>query len=89
MAPGLVLDTALYRDLPADIKGYLQQQPSRTIPEGADSAVWLATSPDVAGVTGRFYEQRSEIGCQFSDVDAEEKLWAAMADRPAVRASRV
>ena len=92
MAPGLVLDTALYRDLPADIKGYLEQQPSRTIAEGADSAIWLATSPDVAGVTGRFYEQRSEVDCQFSDVDAEEMLWAlcqAMVDRPAVRASRV
>ncbi len=85
VAPGLVLETALYRDLPAEIRHYLEQQPSRTIPEGADSAVWLATSPDVAGVTGRFYDQRTEVDCQFRDVDAEEKLWAlcqGMVTRP-------
>ena len=91
MAPGLVLDTALYRDLPEEIKGYLEQQPSRTIAEGADSAIWLATSPDVAGVTGRFYDQRSEMDCHFRDIGAEEKLWSlcqAMVDRPVVRATR-
>lgn len=75
VAPGLVLETALYRDLPAEMRHYLEQQPSRTIAEGADCAVWLATSPDVAGVTGRFYDQRAEVDCQFRDVDAEEKLW--------------
>ena len=85
VAPGLVLETALYRDLPAEIRHYLERQPSRTIAEGADSAVWLATSPEVASVTGRFYDQRTEVDCQFRDVDAEEKLWAlcqAMVDRP-------
>ncbi|WP_157937076.1 SDR family NAD(P)-dependent oxidoreductase [Geodermatophilus chilensis] len=75
VAPGLVLETALYRDLPAEIRHYLEQQPSRTIAEGANSAVWLATNPDVASVTGRFYDQRTEVDCQFRDVDAEEKLW--------------
>lgn len=75
VAPGLVLETALYRDLPAEIRHYLEQQPSRTIAEGVDSAVWLATTPDVAGVTGRFYDQRTEVDCQFRDVDSEEKLW--------------
>jgi NAD(P)-dependent dehydrogenase (short-subunit alcohol dehydrogenase family) len=74
MAPGLVLGSDLYRDLPAEIKRYLEQQPSRTIAEGADTAVWLATSPDVAGITGRFYDQRTEVDCQFRDVDAEENL---------------
>lgn len=91
VAPGLVLDTALYRDLPAEIKGYLEQQPSRTIAEGADSATWLATSPDIAGVTGRFYDQRSEMDCEFRDVGEEEKLWAlcqAMVDRTVAPAAR-
>lgn len=85
VAPGLVIDTALYRDLPPAIRNYLEQQPSRTIAEGADTAVWLATNPDLAGITGKFYEQRIEVHCQFRDVDAEEKLWAqcrAMVDRP-------
>ena len=85
VAPSLVLETALYWDLPAEIRRYLEQQPSRTIAEGADSAVWLGTSPEVAGITGRFYDQRTEVDCQFRDVDAEEKLWAlcqAMVDSP-------
>jgi NAD(P)-dependent dehydrogenase (short-subunit alcohol dehydrogenase family) len=85
VAPGLVLETDLYQDLPAEIRHYLEQQPSRTIAEGADSAVWLATSPEVAGITGRFYDQRTKVDCQFRDVDAEEKLWAlcqAMVDHP-------
>ena len=76
MAPGLVIDTALYRDLPAEIRQYLEQQPRRTIAEGADTAVWLATSHEVESVTGRFFEQRTEVECEFRDVDAEETLWA-------------
>ncbi len=90
-APGLVLDAALYREVPAEARHYLEQLPSRTIAEGADTAVWLATSPDVVGVTGRFFEQRCEIDCQFRDPDAEEKLWAlceAMTERPIVGATR-
>ncbi len=75
MAPGLVTDTNLYRDLPADIHRQLEQQPSRSLAEGADTAVWLAAS-EIGGVNGKFYEQRAEQPCQFRDVAAEEKLWA-------------
>ena len=48
--------------------------------------------PDGAGVTGRFFDQRREIDCQFRDDSAEEKLWTlcqAMVDRRAIPASRV
>lgn len=75
MAPGLVTDTNLYRDLPADIHRQLEQQPSRSLAEGADTAVWLAAS-EIGGVNGKFYEQRAEQPCQFRDVAAEETLWA-------------
>lgn len=91
IAPGLVLDTALYKDLLPEVKHQLEQLPSRTIAEGADSAVWLATSHDIAGVTSKFYEQRTEVNCQFRGADAEEKLWSlcqAMVDRPVVPATR-
>ena len=54
MAPGLVLDTALYDDLPVTIRRHLEQIPSRTVAEGADTAVWLATSDEVLGATGGF-----------------------------------
>lgn len=76
IAPGLVTETNLYHDLPADIRHQLQQQPSRSVVEGADTAVWLAGATEVEGVSGKFYEQRAEQPCQFRDLEAEEKLWA-------------
>lgn len=76
MAPGLVTETNLYDDLPADVRHQLQQQPSRSVAEGADTAVWLAAATDVEGLSGKFFEQRAEQPCQFRDLEAEEKLWA-------------
>ena len=75
MAPGLVTETKLYRDLPTEIRHQLEQQPSRSIAEGADTAVWLAEAAEVEGVTARFYEQRAEQPCQFRNLEREEKLW--------------
>jgi hypothetical protein len=45
------------------------------VAQGADTVAWLASSPELDGVTGRFFEQRTEIPCQFRDEDAEERLW--------------
>ena len=91
IAPGLVTQTDLYNDLNADIRQQLQQQPSRSVAEGADTAVWLAAATEVEGVSGKFYEQRAEQLCQFRDVEAEEKLWAlckATSDGPAAPLAR-
>jgi NAD(P)-dependent dehydrogenase (short-subunit alcohol dehydrogenase family) len=75
MAPGLVLGTGLYRNLPAEAKRGLEQLGGRSVSEGAGTAVWLASSPELDGVTGKFFEQDTEIQCQFRDDDAEERLW--------------
>jgi NAD(P)-dependent dehydrogenase (short-subunit alcohol dehydrogenase family) len=75
MAPGLVLGTSLYRHLPPEAKRGLEQYGSRSVSEGAETAVWLASSPELNGVTGRFFEQGTEIPCQFRDQEAEERLW--------------
>ena len=75
VTPGLVLDTSLYRHLPPEAKRDLEQYGSRTVAAGAETAVWLASSPELGGVTGRFFEQRTEIPCQFRGEDAEERLW--------------
>lgn len=77
MAPGLVLDTRLYRDLSEDTKRDLAQYGTRSVPEGADTAVWLASSAELDGVTGRFFEQGVEKPCEFRDEEAEECLWQA------------
>ncbi len=49
MHPGVV-DTNLLRSLAPGISG-------RSPAEGADTAVWLSTSPEVAGLNGRFVDQ--------------------------------
>jgi NAD(P)-dependent dehydrogenase (short-subunit alcohol dehydrogenase family) len=76
MAPGLITETRLYRNAPADLVNRLQQYSGgRTSAEGADTAVWLASSPEVEGVSGKFFEERQVIRCQFRNKKAEEKLW--------------
>jgi NAD(P)-dependent dehydrogenase (short-subunit alcohol dehydrogenase family) len=76
MAPGLIVDTGLYRHTPPDVMARLRQRGGRTPADGADTAVWLASSPDVAAVTGRFFENRREIPCSFRNQEAEERLWS-------------
>lgn len=77
MAPGLV-QTGLYRDtspalrLVLHLVGFFK---GRSVAQGADTAVWLASSSEVEGVNGRFFEQRQEVPCEFRNVQAEEKLW--------------
>ena len=75
MAPGLIVDTGLYRNTPADVKARLRQRSDRTPSDGADTAVWLASSPEVEGMTGKFFENRKEIPCSFRNRDVEERLW--------------
>jgi NAD(P)-dependent dehydrogenase (short-subunit alcohol dehydrogenase family) len=77
MAPGLMLGTRLYREVSPDSLRYLEQLGGRSVPEGADTVVWLASSPDVDGVCGKFFELRAEVACQFRDEHAEERLWEA------------
>ena len=77
MAPGLVLETRLYRGLPEETKRELAQYGSRSVADGADTAVWLASSPELDGVTGRFFEQGAEKPCEFRDEETEERLWRA------------
>ncbi len=42
---------------------------------GADTAVYLAASPDVEGRSGVFWEKREERPCRFRDQPQEEALW--------------
>ncbi len=76
-APGLVLETSLYRALTPDARRALEQYGPRTLADGADTAVWLASSDDAAGVTGTFFERRAEIPCEFRNEEDEERMWQA------------
>jgi|SRR5579859_2929081 len=67
MTPGSV-DTPLLHAL-------YPKYPGRTPAEGADTAIWLATSPEVAGVNGRYWANRTEQPCEFEGDEEEEPLW--------------
>jgi hypothetical protein len=44
--------------------------------KGAETAVWLATDPEVEGISGKFFSHKKEAECQFSrDKAAIEKLY--------------
>ena len=65
--PGVV-NTALLRSFAPGYSGI-------TPAEGADTAIWLATSPEVAGVSGRLWVRRRETRCEFRGRENEEALW--------------
>ena len=68
MHPGVVQTNLLQTLAP----GYFGRSPA----EGADTAIWLATSPEVEGVNGRFWIGRKERPCEFRGVEGEEALWS-------------
>jgi NAD(P)-dependent dehydrogenase (short-subunit alcohol dehydrogenase family) len=77
MTPGLITETGLYRNAePELITRLTQYSGGRTSAQGADTAVWLASSPEVEGVSGKFYVERKIHACQFRNKKNEEKLWS-------------
>ena len=76
MTPGLVTDTGLYRNAAPEVLSRLRQRGGRTVEQGADTAIWLATSPEVEGVSNKFFFDRQEKECQFRNQENEERLWA-------------
>ncbi len=55
--------------------GLFARHIGRTPAEGADTALWLATSDTVEGRTGLFYIDRQERRCRFTNEAEEEKLY--------------
>jgi hypothetical protein len=68
MSPGAV-DTPLLHALAPGMKG-------RTTEKGAETAVWLAASPDVQGLSNRLWFDKAERVCKFHNREQEEKLWS-------------
>ena len=56
---------------------------AQTALEGADTTIWLAASPEVEGVTGRFWKNRREVRCKFGDTAAVEQLWTLVEQQAA------
>ncbi len=67
--PGAILETGLSRHMPAQLLGGIaatNRQAFKTVGQGAATSVFVATSPDLRGVSGRYFED-----CQQSDVIPE------------------
>ncbi|HET7479773.1 MAG TPA: SDR family oxidoreductase [Rubrobacteraceae bacterium] len=49
----------------------------RTPDQGADTLIWLASSPEVEGISGKYYSDRKEIEAKdiARDPKARKKLW--------------
>jgi NAD(P)-dependent dehydrogenase (short-subunit alcohol dehydrogenase family) len=94
LMPGNVGSTALARHMSADDLATFSEQttlalpPEKTIEQGAATSVLLAASPEVEGVTGRYYEDCAEarevserashtagVAPYVLDVDNAERLW--------------
>lgn len=77
------------RTLAPDARRELEQYGPRTLDDGADTAVWLASSDEAGGVTATFFERRREIPCEFRNEQDEERLWQACERLSAASAPRV
>ncbi len=76
MTPGLITETGLYRNAETQLVERLAQfAGGRTSAQGAESAVWLASDPEMESVSGKFFEDREELPCEFKNKKSEEKLW--------------
>lgn len=51
---------------------FLTQKP---VDEGADTATWLASAPELANQTGLFWADRKERTCEFRDMSQCHALW--------------
>jgi NAD(P)-dependent dehydrogenase (short-subunit alcohol dehydrogenase family) len=82
--PGIIGGTGLGSEVPgiealvAEAYG-LDSLPGADV--GADTPAWLATSPDVEGVSGKFFVERRAVGTapHTTDIERCDRLWDASA----------
>ncbi len=78
MTPGFIPDTELFREQNVVGKFLIKVFAlieGRTIEQGADTIVWLASTDKITGSNGGFFNQRKEEKCKFNNPEDERKLW--------------
>ena len=78
LTPGFIPDTELFREQNVVGKFLIKVFAlieGRTIQEGADTIVWLASTEKIDGRNGGFFNQRKEENCKFNNPADEKKLW--------------
>jgi len=74
--PGLVKHTALLNDVGGPFR-WMTNTFGKSAEKAADTAVWLATSPEAETVSGKLWANRKELPTpgMGSDPDARRRLW--------------
>jgi NAD(P)-dependent dehydrogenase (short-subunit alcohol dehydrogenase family) len=78
--PGLVKDTALLQDVGGPFR-WITNKFGKPADKAVATAVWLATAPEAAALTGRFWSKGKEMPTpgMGSDPEARKRLWEACA----------
>jgi NAD(P)-dependent dehydrogenase (short-subunit alcohol dehydrogenase family) len=78
MTPGWVPNTDLFREQSTFNKAVIKTVGivgGRSVEQGADTIVWLASTEEIKGSNGGFFKDRKELACQFKNPEEEKKLW--------------
>jgi NAD(P)-dependent dehydrogenase (short-subunit alcohol dehydrogenase family) len=78
MTPGWVPNTDLFREQSTFNKAVIKTVGvvgGRSVEQGADTIVWLASSDKIDGSNGGFFRDRKELECRFTNREAEKRLW--------------
>jgi len=75
MTPGLVPESNLFSKMSVETRRSLNQRGGASVAQGADTAVWLASNPEIENISGQLFERRKEIYCNFRNIEDEERLW--------------
>ncbi|HEU4668019.1 MAG TPA: SDR family NAD(P)-dependent oxidoreductase [Arthrobacter sp.] len=78
--PGLVKNTSLLHDVGGPFR-WITNTFGAPAEQGADTALWLATAPEAAAVSGRLWAKRKELPTpgMGADPQARKRLWDACA----------
>jgi retinol dehydrogenase-12 len=78
MTPGWVPNTNLFREQSTFNKAVIKTVGvfgGRSVEQGADTIVWLASSDKIDGSNGGYFRDRIEKKCSFINPADEKKLW--------------
>jgi NAD(P)-dependent dehydrogenase (short-subunit alcohol dehydrogenase family) len=83
MHPGVV-NTGFGKELKGLTKFFFSTLSSllRKPEKGAETAIWLASSPAVENITGKYFQDKKELKMQkhYSDIATAKKLWDISAE---------
>jgi retinol dehydrogenase 12 len=79
--PGLVKNTSLLQDVGGPFR-WITNTFGAPAEKGADTALWLATAPETAAVSGKLWAKRNELPTpgMGADPQARKRLWDACTD---------